>query len=52
MALAPGELHVGEVHDDDLGAGVEGQLGRGRTHAGGATDHEDPLAVVTKGIEQ
>ncbi len=50
--LDPGQLHVGEVHHHDLGAGVAGQLGRGGTHAGGATDHEDALAVVTECIEQ
>ena len=51
MALAPGELHLGEVHDDDLGAGRLGQLGRGGPHAGGAPDNEDPLPVVAKCVE-
>ena len=52
MALAPAQLHLGEVHDHDFGPGVLHQLGRGRAHAGGAPDHEDPLPVVAKCIEQ
>ena len=50
--LRPGELDLGEVHHHDLGAGVLHQLGRGRTHARGATDDQDPLPVVAECIEQ
>jgi hypothetical protein len=50
--LDPGQLHLGVVHDHDFAAGVAGQLGRGRAHASGAPDYQDPLAVVTECIEQ
>jgi len=50
--LGPRQLHLGVVHDDDFGTGVEGQLGGRGTHAGGASDHQDALAVVTECIEQ
>ena len=50
--LHPLEGDRGPVHHDDLGAGVEGQLGGGGAHAGGPTDDEDPLAVVSERVEQ
>src|SRR5207245_1521861 len=49
--LDAGEGDVREVHDDDLGAGVQRELcGRG-AHAGGSADDEHPLAVVPKCVE-
>ena len=50
--LRAGQLHLGEVHHHDLGTGVLHELGRGRAHARGATDHQDPLPVVAECIEQ
>jgi len=50
--LGAGQLHLGEVHHDDLSAGVLHQLGRGRPHTGGAPDNQDPLSVVAECIEQ
>ena len=50
--LGPGQRDLGEVHHDDLGAGVLDQLGGGGTHAGGAADDQDPLAVVAECVEQ
>ena len=52
IAFTPGERDLGEVHHDDLGPRVLHELGDGRAHTGGTTDHEDPLAVVAKGTEQ
>ena len=51
IAFAPGELDLGEVHHDGLGARVLHELGDGRAHSGGAADDERPLAVETKGAE-
>jgi len=50
--LGPGQGDLGEVHDHHLGSGVQDQLGGGGTHAGGATDHEDPLPVVAKCVKE
>ena len=50
--LGARQRDLGEVHHHDLGTGVLRQLGGGGAHAGGATDHQDPLAVVAECIEQ
>ena len=50
--LGAGQRDLGEVHDHDLGAGALQQLGRGRAHAGGATDDDGALAVVAECIER
>ena len=50
--LGAGQLHLGEVHHDDLSPGLLHQLGGGRAHTGGAPDNEDSLPVVAECIEQ
>jgi hypothetical protein len=50
--LDAGQLHLGEVHHHDLGAGVQQQLGGRCAHPGGASDHHHALPVVPKGVEQ
>ena len=46
------ERYLGEVHDDDVGAGVPHELRRRGPHAGRAPNDEHTLPVVTKRIEQ
>jgi hypothetical protein len=46
------EVERGVVHDHDLGPRVEEQLGGGPAHAGGTTDDEGALPVVTECIEE
>ena len=41
--LDAAERHLGVVHHDDVGAGVERQLGGRGAHAGGAADDETRL---------
>ena len=52
MALTPVSFTVGVVHHDDVGAGVERQLGGRGAHSGGAADDEHALAVESEGIEE
>ncbi len=46
-AAEPG-FHRGVVQVDDLGSEVTDDLGRSGAHAGGTSDHQRPLAVVTE----
>ena len=52
MALAPGSFTSAKSMTTTSAPASCDQLGRGRAHAGGAPDNEDPLPVVAKCIEQ
>ena len=49
--LDAGQGDGGDIGDHDLGAGVPGQLGRGRAHAGRPAHDQDALVVVAECIE-
>lgn len=48
----PGQGDLGEVHHHDVRARGLQELGGGRTHAGGATDDQRPLAVEAECVKQ
>ena len=50
--LGAGQRDRGPVHDDDLGAGVLGELGDRGAHARCAAHDQNPLAVVPECIEE